>query len=210
MPRAEQTNKNALHQLREAFDSPRDLAERLALVLAIRESNEQAGSEVDLFLLRELERRQLAISEFRKEREKLRELLEGMTAPPWHLAMFRERVAQAAAGTRAMVMHGGTHRLVGVAEGVTLESLKKGDGVFLSRELNVIMGKAESFGVRGETGFFDRRLADGRLVLKWRDEEIIVDSAAALGGTELKNGDLLRFERDAGLAFEKKGARREP
>src|SRR5271169_3178030 len=89
MPRPEQINKNALQQLREAFESPRDLAERLALVLAIRESNEQAGDELDRFFLTELERRQLAIAEFRKEREKLRELLAQMTAPPWHLATFR-------------------------------------------------------------------------------------------------------------------------
>jgi proteasome ATPase len=203
MPRPEQINKNALQQLREAFESPRDLAERLALVLAIRESNERDGDELDRFFLTELERRQLAIAEFRKEREKLRELLAQMTAPPWHLATFRERVDNTASGTRAIVVHGGADRLVGAADGVSLESFRKGDGVFLSRELNAIMGRAENFGVRGETGFFDRRLADGRLVLKWRDEEIIVDSAAALGGTELKTGDLLRFERDAGLAFER-------
>ena len=69
---------------------------------------------------------------------------------------------------------------------------------------DVVMGKA-AYGVPpfGETGCFDRRLADGRFVLKWRDEEIIVAVAGALKNAELKSGDLVRFTREMWMAYEK-------
>src|SRR5262249_18465047 len=42
-----------------------------------------------------------------------------------------------------------------------------------------------------------------RCVLRWRDEEVVVDAAAMLNTAELKTGDQVRWDRTAWMAFEK-------
>src|SRR5262249_7781385 len=58
----------------------------------------------------------------------------------------------------------------------------------------------------GETAFFEQLTADGRCVLRWRDEEVVVDPAGALDASGLKHGDQVRWDRTAWIAFEKIGA----
>ena len=55
----------------------------------------------------------------------------------------------------------------------------------------------------GETAVFDRCTADGRLVLRWRDDEIIVDAAGGLQLAKLESGDRVRCDRTACVAYEK-------
>jgi proteasome-associated ATPase len=70
--------------------------------------------------------------------------------------------------------------------------------------LNVVVGKSPySFFSNGETASFDRYMPDGRLVIKVRDDEIIVDPADSLRRRELRSGDLVRWDRNALMAFEK-------
>ena len=49
----------------------------------------------------------------------------------------------------------------------------------------------------GETAFFERMTADGRLVLKHRDEEILVDASYTLDAQRLSPGDEIRWDRRA-------------
>ena len=55
----------------------------------------------------------------------------------------------------------------------------------------------------GETAVFDRYTADGRLILKFRDDELIADAAGGLQSVKLENGDQVRWDRPAWIAYEK-------
>ena len=76
--------------------------------------------------------------------------------------------------------------------------------MLLGGELNVVVGKSPySFFQSGDTASFDRYMPDRRLVIKHRDDELIVDAADSLRRSELKSGDLVRWDRSAWMAFEK-------
>jgi proteasome-associated ATPase len=146
-----------------------------------------------------------SLLEAQANQQKLRDVLEKLGAPPWHPAIFR-RVVRTASGPQALVSHGNTRRVVALADEVNLESLSAGDEVFLGNELNVIVAKAD-YGAEqcGEIATFDRCLADGngRAVLKYREEEIVVYLTPRLKAEELKRGDLIRWDRNTWMAFEK-------
>ena len=107
-------------------------------------------------------------------------------------------------GPRALVQFNNMRRLVGFADGVDGASFGPGDEVFLANELNVIVGKSPNDLPRGgETAVFERKTDDGRLVLRHHDDELIVDAARPLKDATLSNGDHVRFDRAAWLAFER-------
>lgn len=131
-------------------------------------------------------------------------VLEQLTAPPWHPADFIQLI-QTEQGLRAMVACNGRRSLVAVhPELVCTEDLRCGEEVLLSNQLNVIMARGLQGPRRsGEMATFSRRFEDGRLVLRCRDEEVIVEVAQALADVPLAEGDLVRFDRGAWMAFEK-------
>src|SRR6185503_2204819 len=107
-------------------------------------------------------------------------------------------------GTSAMITWGTSRRVVRISEEVDETNLRPGEEVLLGNELNVIVGKSPyHFFHSGETASFDRYTPDRRIVLKWRDEEIIVDVAGSLEGAELRSGDQVRWDRNLWMAFEK-------
>jgi len=135
---------------------------------------------------------------------KARALLEELAAPPWYSAVCLGPVVTAK-GHRILVTQGNARRLVGVTEGVPAESLQKGDEVYLGNRLNVVMAKSP-YGLTpcGEVGTLERRMEDGRLVLNVRgDETIVVEAAEVLAAVDLQPGDLLRWQRESWMAFEK-------
>jgi proteasome-associated ATPase len=104
----------------------------------------------------------------------------------------------------AMVMYGASRRVVTISDEVDPYSLVAGDEVLLADELNVVVGKSPyNCFQSGETASFDRYMPDRRLVIKHRDDELIVDAADSLLRSELKSGDLVRWDRSAWMAFEK-------
>jgi proteasome ATPase len=102
-----------------------------------------------------------------------------------------------------MVRLGAELRAVGFGENEP-EAFQPGDEVLLSHERNCIIRKTTAIACTcGETASFVRDAREGRLVIKSRDEELVVLAAAALRNTPLKAGDLLRFDRSAWVAYEK-------
>jgi proteasome-associated ATPase len=94
--------------------------------------------------------------------------------------------------------------VVGFAEDVAPEDFREGDEVFLLRDMTLIVGRSPGTMSRsGEIGDFDRLLSDGRLVLRSRDEEFVVDPGSALSGIRLEPGDSVRFDRNTWIAYEK-------
>lgn len=55
----------------------------------------------------------------------------------------------------------------------------------------------------GETAVFERALPDGRLVLRRRDEPVLVEASAALREVPLEPGDVVRWHEAAAMAFER-------
>jgi ATP-dependent 26S proteasome regulatory subunit len=133
----------------------------------------------------------------------MKELMEKLTAPPWRLGVFLCGV-DTPEGPRTMVLSGGGRQVIGVAEGVDAAALELGDEVFLSQDGMLVLGKSAGEVARvGETAAFDRYAPGGRLVVRWRDEELVVDAAGPLRRVELECGDLVRLDRTAWIAYEK-------
>ena len=178
------------------------LQEKLMYLHMLRSQSPEKAEQTDRFLLDRLGALDRSLRDAGQNLGKIQSVVDKLTTTPWFPAVF-VRLVTTAAGERAIVQTGNTRRVVAVANEVNVATLRIGEEVFLGNELNVIMG-VSPYGVPpcGETALFDRRLANGRLVLKWRDDELVVDPAEALRAAELKTGDMIRFDRNAWMAFE--------
>ena len=171
------------------------LDDRVAYLQEVRRCPGEVSRRADLRLLGRIQALTEGLQQAGVAQDELRRILEKLGATPWHPAVFL-RAVQTGVGPRALVVHGSSRRLVGVADGVDLEGLQAGDEVFLGGELNVIVAVSPlGLSPGGETACYDRSMPDGRLVLKWRDEEVVVDVAAALASVELQRGDMVRWDR---------------
>ena len=190
--------------LRASGDSAPSLNDKVRFVREVRAQSEAHADRVDRFMIEDITGLYGGLKEAEASQQQLRNLLEKLGAVPWHPATYMQPVLTTE-GPRIVVMHGNSRRLVGLADGVEVDSLTKGDDVFLGNELNVVMSKSP-YGVApyGEIATFQRRLPDGRVVLQRRgDEEVVVDVGGAVEELELKTGDLIRWDRNCFLALEK-------
>ncbi|MEY2409102.1 MAG: proteasome-associated ATPase [Verrucomicrobiota bacterium] len=179
--------------------SPDDKRRALA---QLRETPETAAM-VDAMMIERLGMQHGALLEARKIQRDLECLLEKCASPPWFHGTFLAPMATSQ-GPRAYVQHGNMRRIVALGEGAALDSFAAGDDIYLSRELNLLLGKAPStLSQCGETCHFERRTPDGRFVVRVREEEIIVNAPPALREADVKTGDLLRWDREALVAKEK-------
>jgi len=203
MPPAARNELPPLEPLLADSEGSISLDDKLAFLGMIRESHPGQSHRIDQFLLSHLGKSRGGLVKAKEKLEELGEMVEKLTAFPWHTAIFVSSVTTPE-GERAIVLHGTAQRVVGLGEGVSLAELKAGEEIFLTNNLNLIMAKSPR-GTRlvGETALFDRKLPNGQIVVKWHDEEMLVDGAPALATTDLSSGDLLRFDRNLWMAFEK-------
>lgn len=132
----------------------------------------------------------------------LRKLIDELTAPPWFPAVFLRLVATGL-GPLAEVFHGSQPRLVRLGEKVRADDLSVGQVVYLGHELNVILGAAPTeLAEAGEIAPVERVLDNGRLLLRDRDELVMVHAAAALCEAGVDPGDKVRWRRELRLALE--------
>jgi proteasome-associated ATPase len=181
------------------------LEARLAGLAPLLENGVEKPALIDLIrmLVERIEHQDKTLSTVQKEQEKLRGLLEVLTAPPYFPAVFL-------AATNTPQIHGVVvqtdmeRRVVQLGEGVSLDRLTPGDEVFLTHERNCLIAKSDGHSsFTGEVATYTRSTGDGRLVLRSRDEELVVLPTAGLRAAGLKAGDGVRFSRSSGLAFEK-------
>lgn len=192
-----------LKQLTAVGEEAPSIEEKVRLAYLIRGQSREAGQQVDHFLIDEVTRLRLGLDEARVNHEKLQSILDELTSPPWHPAIFLG-LAPMESREAAMVMYGHSRRVVTISDDIDHYSLAVGDEVLLGKELNVVVGKSPyNFFQSGETARFDRYMPDRRLVIKHRDDEVIVDGADSLDRNELKPGDLVRWDRNAWMAFER-------
>ncbi len=177
--------------------------DRLAALARIRESGIDSPGAIDRLFVERITTLLGALSSVQEEHGELRELIKRLTAPPYFPAVFLATV-NAAGVEGAIVQTDNERRVVQCAPEVIAEELAPGDEVFLGSERNVLVARSNtpSF-LTGEIATYSRDTGDGRLVLRSRDEELVVLAKAALRDAGLKAGDGVRFSRATGLAFEK-------
>ena len=179
------------------------LEQKAELAASIRGVSADTAHRLDLFLIDQLGTLRLGLEEAKANQVKMKGVLDVLTSPPWHLATFRGTVATSL-GARAVVCHGSNWSVINLAPGGRVEDLRVGDDVFLGGEMNVIVERSPGgVAIWGETALFDRLNPDGRLVIKVRDEEVVVEPAAGLDPSGLHQGDVVRWNRGTGLAHEK-------
>ncbi|MGQ0701888.1 MAG: AAA family ATPase [Gemmatimonadales bacterium] len=204
MPRPD-NHADLFRRLVERGERALPLDQKLALAAELRASSRDTSRELDAFFLAESERLWKGVEDARARMDELVRVHEKLTAPPWHTAIFLGP-APTPRGPNAVVAMGGggVPRVVPVADAVELDGLEAGDEVLLGPELNVVVAVSpESFVAVGDTAAFDRWIGLDRMILRARDEEVVVRAAPPLRGTDLHAGDLLRWSRGLGLAFER-------
>lgn len=177
--------------------------------LQSRRRNQEASRELDELFIAEIAAKSAAVKEAQATQEQLRarheelaRVIDQLRAPPLRIAVFLGWV-ETGGQVFARVAHGGERQLVRLAEGSECENLVLGDTVFLAHSLGVILGKSENGTKVGETATVERRLSMDRIILRDRDEEIVVQAAEALRNGSLESGDQVLWNRQLGLAFEK-------
>ena len=195
-----------LEEVIEAGEAGLGMDERLAALARLRESGLENPAVIDRFLIERIGCLHDSLTAVEEEHGKLRGLIDMLTAPPYFPAIYLG-TANAPGVQGALVQTENERRVVQWGDGVPCNELVPGDEVYLTHERNVLFAKScsPSFLI-GEVASYSRSTPDGRLVLRSRDEEIVVLAKAALGDEGLKAGDAVRFNRNAGLAFEKIGA----
>ncbi len=171
--------------------------------LQLLRTSEQACCALDRYLIERIYMMHCALLEAKDNQHKLKELLDKLSATPWVPAICIQ-IFGSSMGPRAAVQVGTARRVVGFVDDLDPKTIHVGDEVFLSTEMNVITAKSPNGVPRGgEIVVYERKTTDGRLVLRQRDEEIIVDAAAVLHEVAMANGDLVRIDRNAWLALER-------
>ncbi len=141
----------------------------------------------------------------------LEALLEKIADAPWHPARF-ERLVDTDRGPRALVQVGDTRRLVAFSSSFeqqlampgAADALCRGCAVFLDQSLSLLVAlDSDAPPEAGALASFERWLDPQRMVVRDRDEPVVLDAGAALEGADLERGDLLRVNRHAQLALER-------
>jgi proteasome ATPase len=181
------------------------LDQKVELAEVLRGQSPEISKRVFRAMFNRQDRLVKGLEEAKANLKKAEAVLEQMSAPPWYVAEFIRMVPTGDGANKAMVVCNGKRSLVVLHEQVKESDLSCGDEVLLSNQLNVLMCRSPQGPCRyGETASFARRTADGRLVLRCRDdEEMVVELAGTLGACSLKEGDLIRWDRATWLAFER-------
>lgn len=135
----------------------------------------------------------------------MEELQQRLRDSPWHPARVVDTASVRLTG-HVLVSHGNALRLVHPGDEVDASTLAIGDLVYLSGSGAVLMRRADAdLPLGGETAVFERALDADRVVVRVRDEELVLRRASGLAEAELTPGCLLRVERTACLALERLG-----
>jgi hypothetical protein len=164
------------------------LEEKCRMAEMIRAESPEGSQRLDRMLIGNTAQLREGLNKAQAHLREMKEMLDKLTAPPWHVGVFL-RLADMPDGQRAMVQYGSGRRMVQLADGLSPESLETGDEVFFNNEISMVICKSPcGLSQVGETALFGRYTDDGRLVLRWRDDELIVDAAAPLAQIELQQG----------------------
>jgi len=189
--------------LPEPNADPEEINKKISRIRQLCGSSNEMRDMVDKYLLETVSRHIDSINKAKKAQEKLREIHKKLTSPPWFPGTFI-RTVETPEGIRYLVAQGSTRRLVEASPEILTTEFMRGEDVFLGQELNVILARSgEPISLTGEIAPFERYVSNGRMILKHRDEEVIVETSSFLHNVKLNRGDLIRWDRNLKMAFEK-------
>lgn len=179
------------------------IEKKLVLLSTIRGESPDATPDLDRHLVCEIGRLKSALELAQKSLAGMKDAIDKVTAPPWIPATYLGSV-QTPRGRQALVYLGNSHRLLSVHETVDAELLGVGDEVYLNQEANLLVYRTDPpLRQTGETASFVRRLAGSRMVLRSRDEDIVVTAAATFDVEHVNHGDLVRWDRTSSMVYER-------
>jgi len=170
--------------------------EERAALETLAETDPPSIFSVSQFYMEQKNRYKTAFEELKREQE---EMMARLRQTPWHRATFIDFFPGAT--DRALVAVGSSRTAVLMDSGVNAGELNRGDTVFLNHDRKLLIAAAPEVKNAGAVGFFSR-FHDGRAVLKYRDEEIMVDLTDEARQAKLSPGDLLLYDQEALFAFE--------
>jgi proteasome-associated ATPase len=180
---------------------PADIEHRFNVLQKYRTAAPAGAAQVDHMLLEEVTRLHWGLEQARQNQAEVRQMIEELTAPPFFPGVYLG-LEDEDPEARAVVSLAGEIRAVRFGD-TNPDDFTPGDRIWVSHERNFIHGKSGGGVLNcGETATFLRRTGE-RLVIKSREEELVVIPAAGLRDAILKEGDLVRFDRQAWAAFEK-------
>ncbi|MEW6207436.1 MAG: AAA family ATPase [Acidobacteriota bacterium] len=191
-----------LDRLIAAGEGAETIEEKMRLVHVIRSHSRETSERLDRFLIEQTTQWRASLDEAREYQQQLEAMFEKLTSPPWYPAVFLG-LAPMGQSQAAMVAQGGAWSVVRISDEVDPFSLQTGDEVLLNGERNVLLSRSSRFLDAGEIASFDRYTSDGRMVIRHRDEEKVVWASGQLSRMELKQGDLVRWNHNVLVAFEK-------
>lgn len=202
-PRSEPDVPALLAQVSAFGEDAPTLEQKLHTIACLHAHSPEMSQKVDRFLVERLTVLHAGLAEVRGTQKEFQQLLEKLTAPPYHPATYLGAEAMGK-GISAMVSYGNARRVVTFGNGVDPDTLEPGEEVLLSNELNFIVERSPFDLLHcGRTAGFERHTPDGRIVLKDRDEEVVVDASGSLGDQVLQRGDQVRWDPQSWLALEK-------
>jgi proteasome-associated ATPase len=207
-PRPRVFDPTALNQMLN--DDTMPLSQKYQYVSDVRTGSDEDSARVDMTLVNMIIRIRGRLFEVHKLHNQLEEVYKELeaaqkrlTEPPLYPATFLER-RQIGTVAAALVHYNNSPRFVTISDDFDAGTVAKGEEVLLSGDQNLLVGKLDNSPLNhGETAMFERYTADGRLVLSRRDEEVIVGAGAGLADTDLKRGDIVRWNPSAWIAYEK-------
>ncbi len=214
MPRNDSGLRQAALLLRPILrggDREMSLEQQNDYIKSVRQESQDISAHLDRMLLMEIDKLRGGLANAQNLHVRLKDTLtaleqehKNLTAPPLVPATFID-MRPIQGSSSALVSYNNTLRFVNIAGEVNGNSLQTGDQVLLGgNDLNVLVDTVtcKQFDC-GETAVFERYATDGRLILLRREEEIIVNTSDRLRRTELKKGDIVRWNPNAWIAFEK-------
>lgn len=192
-----------LRQLRATGPEAPSLRQKVEMLSSLRAQSPDVALILDESLLTEVEHLRRGLETAHRKQRELKAVLDQLTAPPWHVGVYLGGGAAGHRASTALVAINGGRRVVNLGENVDQEALAIGDNVLLGPEQNVVLGRSPFASLTGETATFDRFANDRHIVIRVRDEELVVQASDSLRQSGIRSGDLVRWDRSLWLASEK-------
>ncbi len=193
-----------MQQLRMVGPDAPDHAVKLDLMQMFRARTPESTCLLDEAVLTEFGMLREGLEKAQAHQKELRKILADLTAPPWQVGIFLGCSAVGTRASAAVVAVGDVRRVVNFAPEMDPSTLAVGDAVLLGREHNLVVAKSPyPILSSGETAIFDRFTSAGHMIIRARDEELVVQAADVLRASPLQAGDLIRWDRNLWLAFDR-------
>lgn len=198
-------NANALEEtVRLVRDEQVEVEAKLQAVAQLRRASPTAGSQLDRVIIEENTSMRRGITELAEVNGELRGLVDKLSSPPLRTAVYLGTASLGEGNALlARVAVGGEERLVTLAGDGTPEDLGAGDRVYLTAEGNAILRRAEDEPEPGPVVSFERLAPGARVVVRDRDQELVVRAADGLDLDALAPGDNVRLDPQTLMARER-------